>query len=306
MQTAKPSLARLFLNRPSTAEALHQKHLQALSQARQGRPFLFDDEGLRMLYLNPQCMQSALLIDQPERLLCAYSRAMMAFLLACPAPRHIILIGLGGGSLVKYCYHRLPDCRITAIEIDADVIALREQCQIPPDDERLQIIHADGRAWLAANTDQADVILLDAYDQQGLVAELNTAEFYASCHRNLHADGVLVANVWGKPSTLAPMLARLHTALARTVHFFKSADSYNLLVFATPTPYISAPSAALCAAHPTLGLAELAQDWPLPLDNYEAASLQRLRSILVADENVPNDYAAWKKQILKKLADVPL
>jgi hypothetical protein len=39
------------------------------------------------------------------------------------------LIGLGGGSLVKYCYRNLPGTRIVVIEIDPEVIALRNANQ---------------------------------------------------------------------------------------------------------------------------------------------------------------------------------
>ena len=61
----------------------------------------------------------------------SYTRAMMAFLLFNPEPRHVLMIGLGGGSLAKYCHRKLPATRITVLELDHDVIALRAKFGIP-------------------------------------------------------------------------------------------------------------------------------------------------------------------------------
>ena len=41
---------------------------------------------------------------------------MMGFLLFQPAPARIAMIGLGGGSLAKYCALKLPEADFTAIE----------------------------------------------------------------------------------------------------------------------------------------------------------------------------------------------
>jgi spermidine synthase len=49
------------------------------------------------------------------------------------------MIGLGGGSLVKYCHHHLPGARVSVAEISPEVIALRDRFRIPPDDERLEV-----------------------------------------------------------------------------------------------------------------------------------------------------------------------
>ncbi len=315
MAKARQSLSRLFLNKLTNEEAQHQTTLKALSEAAEGRPFILDDELLRMMYLTPACMQSVMRIDQPHQLLCGYSRAMMGFLLFNPKPQHIVLIGLGGGSLVKYCYQHLPDCRITAIEINADVISMRQQFKIPDDDARLRIIHADAVEWLPRQQCDADVIFLDAYDIHGLVPALNTAEFYANCYRQLNQGGVLVANVWGKPSVLMPMLVMLHQQFSHKVSWIKSADSYNLLVYAVKDTFrrselmIAGDNiATLQREHPTLQLRLLASNMQslkeLQLQHNAEKQLQEallkcLRALLVHDQHVPQNYAEFKSLILK-------
>src|SRR3546814_5260491 len=60
-------------------------------------------------------------IPEPNRLLLEYTQAMMGFLLFNASPGTIEIIGLGGGSLAKYCHAYLPSSNIRAVEIDEHV-----------------------------------------------------------------------------------------------------------------------------------------------------------------------------------------
>lgn len=235
MQKTRASLSRLFVNQAAKGEAERVKQLEQLHLTHHGKPFVVDEGNLRFMYFNQNSVQSAMKINAPDHLLCGYTSAMMAFLLANPAPRHILMVGLGGGSLVKFCHRHLPQCRITALEIDADVIALRDQFMIPADDERLEIIHCDALDYLArhqaASGTPFDVILLDGFDIEGLVEDLNSREFYASCHQALTHDGILVVNMWGKSKKLVPLLSKLRALFKQNVWWCRSLDSYNLLAF---------------------------------------------------------------------------
>src|SRR3546814_14635441 len=83
-------------------------------------------------------------IDDPDRLILDYTRRMMGFLLFNPSPRAIEIIGLGGGSLAKYCHRYLPDTSIVAVEIDPEVIAVREQFFMPRERDRFEFDVGDG------------------------------------------------------------------------------------------------------------------------------------------------------------------
>ena len=50
----------------------------------------------------------------------AYTRAMMAFLLFAPAPREVLMVGLGGGSVALFVHEHLPRTRITVVELDPE------------------------------------------------------------------------------------------------------------------------------------------------------------------------------------------
>lgn len=205
---------------------------EAACRKSKGKPFAFDDGNMRSLHFDRRTMQSAMWLAAPDELAFGYTRCMMGFLLSNTAPQHILMIGLGGGSLVKYCHKYLPKTRITVVEIDADVIALRDQFLIPPDDERLEIVHMDALLYVAQAAHEFDVILLDGFDADGLVSELISDDFYAACKNLLSQDGILVTNMWGESKDLAALISRMHATFNNAVWWCRSIDSYNLISFA--------------------------------------------------------------------------
>mgnify|MGYP000199131724 CR=1 FL=1 len=49
-------------------------------------------------------------------------------------------LGLGSAALTKFCYRRLPQAQVTAIELNPNVIEMcRAQFALPSNDERLQV-----------------------------------------------------------------------------------------------------------------------------------------------------------------------
>lgn len=197
-----------------------------------GRPRVEEAGGVRALTFGGGVVQSSMRLAEPYALDLGYTRAMMGFLLFCPEPRDILIVGLGGGSLSKYCHRHLPQVRITSLEIDPEVIALRERFRVPPDDERFRVVQADAAAYLSGGDVEADVILLDGYDAQGLPDVLSSESFYADCWRTLSAQGVLVVNLWGNDVHRSAYLRRLRRVFDGRVWWAKSCDSGNLIAFA--------------------------------------------------------------------------
>jgi spermidine synthase len=214
----------------------------------------------RTLEFAPDDIQSEMLLSRPDALVLAYTRAMMCFALFVPRPRHILMVGLGGGSLVKFCYRHFPGCRITVIELRADVIALRTQFRVPPDDARLRVIHADAADWLRATSGQStqrfdahdfDVIIVDGFDHRGLPAGLANAGFYRDCRTRLADGGVLVANVFTYDPRYLGVLDALDSVFEGRTCWFDKAAGNNRVVFA-----VSASDDRLPAARLTSRLAE--------------------------------------------------
>lgn len=199
-------------------------------------PLVRTGGGRRTLEFEHGEIQSEMLLARPHALVLEYTRAMMCFALFVPRPRHILMVGLGGGSLVKFCHRHFPDCRITVVELRADVIALREDFMVPPDDERLRVVHADAvdyiRTQAARGAPAFDVILVDGFGPDGLPPSLAGAAFYRDCRRLLADGGVLVANVFTYDPRYAVVLDALAMVFDGRTCWFDKAAGNNRIVFA--------------------------------------------------------------------------
>ena len=186
----------------------------------------------RRLEFAPGDVQSEMSLAHPTRLVLAYCRAIMCFALFVPRPRHIVLVGLGGGSLAKFCHRHFAQARISVIELRADVIALRGQFGVPPDDARFQVVHADAAVWIADQRASVDVLVVDGFDSSGLPAALGSARFYGDCRRAMTDGAVLVANIFSYDPQYAPMRARLGLMFDDRLCHFDGVAGNNRIVFA--------------------------------------------------------------------------
>jgi spermidine synthase len=96
------------------------------------KPFVIDDGTTRTLHFSLSLIQSSMSLKDPFALELDYTQAMMSFLLFLQAPQHILMLGLGGGSLAKFCYRHVGSARITVVEIDPRVIAFRDEFECRP------------------------------------------------------------------------------------------------------------------------------------------------------------------------------
>lgn len=203
------------------------------------RPFIVDSAGERHLLFSSANVQSSMRFDDPYALVIAYTRKMMAFLLFLPEPQHILMIGLGGGSLAKFCYRHLPRTRISVVEINASVISLREHFSIPPDDERFEVIYDDGATYLARVPLRLDVILIDAFDERGAAPSLASLDFYRQASQSLTPDGVLIVNLSGEKTRYPIHVQGLCEAFEGAVILVPVQEEDNVLLFAFKRPTLT-------------------------------------------------------------------
>ncbi|MBP7013535.1 MAG: fused MFS/spermidine synthase [Steroidobacteraceae bacterium] len=212
---------------------------QRLMTGTYDKPFLVEDGKHRALcFTIDGSVQSEMRIDDPDALVNDYTRKMMAFLLFCPEPRRILMIGLGGGSLVKFCNRRLPSTHVTVVEIDANVIALRDHFRIPPDGTDLRVIHGDGARYVAGLIESGeqlpDVLLVDAYDRNGISRSIAEPEFIEHSRRILGDGGVFVMNLAAHESDRTLHVERIRKVFGDPVIPVTVGWGGNMVVFAGP------------------------------------------------------------------------
>ena len=196
------------------------------------KPFVIDDGKSRFLYFNVRLMQSEMSLKAPNDLAIRYTQKMMAFLLFQPHPKHIVLIGLGGGSLIKFCYQRMPGTQLTAVELDPAVIAFRDTFLMPPDDERLQVLEADGAEFLENTEKGIDALLVDAFDKTGFAPSLANREFFDNAYAKLSGNGVLVINLAGEKETYAGLIGEAMHVFDDQVIVISVPDDGNHILYA--------------------------------------------------------------------------
>ena len=195
-----------------------------------------EEGGVRYLHFSADWVQGAMRIQRPNSLELAYTREMMAGLLLRepPWPRNALLIGLGAGSLAKYIYHKLPETRITVVEIDPQVeIVARMHFKLPDDRLRLNIVIGDGAQYMLEDGKKFDCILVDGFDKSGRAGVLDTLPFYQACRSRLSDTGLLVTNLLGHSRGFQASQARIAKAFDGRSLVFPSCDSGNTIAFAT-------------------------------------------------------------------------
>ena len=202
-----------------------------------------EDGCRRNLYLDGDTLQSTMLLTDPNKLDLEYSQAMMCALLFQPAPRKVLLVGLGGGSLVKFLLEFCPETRIDVAEINPEVVKVARQYFLLPESERLLVTLASGEVVVAdrlAAGDRYDLLLLDAFDDNGPARALLDEQFLCRCRSLLTRGGIFAMNLWNRPADNFPAI---HATLATlfgmgTQKLLLTEANTNAIVFGLTEPVL--------------------------------------------------------------------
>lgn len=222
------------------------------------QPFISDVGGLRRLHFDWSSLQSEMDIGDPVRLTVDYTRVMMGFLFFDRYPRRIEMIGLGGGSLAKFCFRFLPQADITVVEIDPHVIALRDRFMVPPDNDRFRVICADGADYVRNAPPRPDVLLVDGFDPFGQPPQLCSSDFYSECHRRLTHSGILAVNLWGGDQHNGHYQKRIHQAFHGEAIILPTEGGSNRAVLARKATPLSLSKVDVMTVNASLDIPEAA------------------------------------------------
>lgn len=194
---------------------------------------LSEQNGVRSLHLGNNMVQSAMRLAFPNQLELAYTRCMMGFMLFHPQPENILMIGLGGGSLAKFVYHGLPRTKTTVVEISPEVVVFaRNYFSLPPDDDRLQVLIAEGDEYISSHPSSANVLMVDGFDDGCQVASLCTQDFYNHARAVLKRNGILVVNLLSRDRGFQNYMRRIENSFSGQVSTLPADPHGNVIAFA--------------------------------------------------------------------------
>src|SRR3979411_2210914 len=134
-------------------------------------------------------------LTDPDDLPLRSAQVMTIATLYPDAPKKILMLGLGGGSISTYLGRFLPEAAITTVEIDPGVITAAKTYFGLRETERMRYRAADGRVVLNRGSELYDLILLDAYRGGYVPFHLLTREFYTLVKPRLAPGGAAAFNV---------------------------------------------------------------------------------------------------------------
>ncbi|HEV8434181.1 MAG TPA: fused MFS/spermidine synthase [Thermoanaerobaculia bacterium] len=146
-------------------------------------------------------------------------------------PHDVLMIGLGGGTLVKQFLRDYPGVRIDVAEIDPDVVGVAGRFfAVPIHDPRTNIAVEDGRRFLEHTPRKYDLIVLDAFNRHSVPFHLVTREFFELCRSKLQPGGYIEMNFIARPGgdaneALASVFETLGTAFSERYAFARDPKS---------------------------------------------------------------------------------
>lgn len=156
---------------------------------------VIDDGHKRYLAFGTDDEQSCQLVHQPHVLQHEYTRAILLSLLMVK-PKHITVIGVGGGGLVTAFHHLVPECHIQGVELRREVARLAYKYFQLPKSNQIKMYIGDGLEYLTHEELSSDLIIADMYLAEGIDQQQLSMDFIKRCYQRLNAEGWLVLNYW--------------------------------------------------------------------------------------------------------------
>jgi spermidine synthase len=185
---------------PSSSDASHYDGRLVFSCRDEEGPIeVVDEAAARTLHFGTVARQTTMFRRAPAKLALAYTHCMMASLLFMPQPRSVLILGLGGGALVRFLLDSFAACRIEVVERRLKIIEIARDYFGLPQDDRLKVHWCDAEEFLAQGKKGRgfDLVLVDLHDSQGMAPVTRSPFFFETCRRHLAPAGILAANLWG-------------------------------------------------------------------------------------------------------------
>jgi len=141
-------------------------------------------------------------LKKPGTLRIPYTRTMFASYLFRPKQKRVLIVGLGGGAMVRFLQKHDSELKIEAVEIDPEIVRIAKKYFGVSSGKNTTIITDDAFRFLDKTDNRYDVIYMDAFlkptaktDATGVPLRLKTLKFYKSLHEKLTDDGLVVFNL---------------------------------------------------------------------------------------------------------------
>jgi len=149
-----------------------------------------------------EALETQVDLNRPHELHFDYLKYMFLSYAFRPKQEQVLIVGLGGGSMVHFLKHYDPDVEIDAVEIDPTVVAIADRYFGVRSGGNVNVVTADAFDFLAKTETQYDVIYMDAFlkpsratDSTGAPLNLRAIRFYQDVQEKVKPGGLVVFNL---------------------------------------------------------------------------------------------------------------
>lgn len=218
-----------------------------------------------------EALESAIDLSDPLKLVVHYTRSLYGALYLQPAPRRVLMIGLGGAGFHRLFAAAYPDSLLHTVELDPKVVELCETRMGFKPTANTPVTTMDGRMFVKRNKEQWDWLILDAFRGGFVPPHLKTEEFYQECAARLTDRGVFVSNLHATSQLFYSDLKTIQKVFPQVV-IFEVKGRGNVIVCAVKykTPDVTKPSV-----------------WPTPAEVTQPVFADRLNMVQIREELTP-------------------
>lgn len=150
-----------------------------------------------------------------------------------PNPVDVLVIGGGDGGVLREVLKHPSVRRAVLVEIDAAVVEVSKRF-LPTlaagyDDPRVEVVFADGAAYMEDHVDAFDVIITDSSDPVGPAEVLFQPPFYAAMARCLRAGGLACCQgecMWLHLDLIRPLLTACRRVFPSVGYAYTAVPTY--------------------------------------------------------------------------------
>ena len=119
-----------------------------------------------------------------------------------PEAKKVVLLGLGGGEMLRAARRTLPDAEMVGVELSPLTAALAKS-EFHVDAFGVKVVVEDAANYIdKVEPGSVDGLMVDVFDDINLPLYFRSPVFFRACHKALSPRGILVMNVF--PVELGP------------------------------------------------------------------------------------------------------
>lgn len=188
-----------------------------------------------------------------------YIRVAAAGLAFTPGRERALVMGLGGGAFPMLLHRRVPGMTVDVVEINPVVVDVAKRFFGVTPDARLRITVEDGALFMKREGPKYDVILLDAYSDEGIPEHLRSPAFFEEVRGRMQPKGASVINIALMDAAAEARLIRAYASVFEGCALLRGQVLGNVILVGTngPAPEEEVLRDRLRSLGPKLGIPDL-------------------------------------------------